>query len=126
MQALSRTKGRLSIDFRAQSHDKSNNPYLGMHLVAKKPQARPAEVEVFEKDTNFRKLQVGVNGQTNHKDSTKSGKKLTTMQLIEESKERIKEKRLSKDKMKVKEEIDVDELENKYRIRFSHISPHIV
>lgn len=67
------------------------------------------------------------NNHNNNPPKTKGGgKSKNTLDLIQESKERIQEKRLLKDKEKEKEVIDVNDLENKYRIRFSHISPHLV
>ena len=139
MQALSRTKGRLSIDYRQQNVEHHHNPYLGMELIAERKYVpRAKEVEPLVAVPNFRKLKqsdkdcnyrlVGVG---------KGVDKVTnTIDLIQESKERIKEKKEREKRLKeemsqsssnssdpapVSASFSSDPRDSLYRNRFSHI-----
>ncbi len=95
MQALSRTKGRLTMDVRAQDHhdDIASNPYLGLHLVTKKAPPRPTEIEPIRRQTEYRPLKL-----SEREKRENSRREQTTMAMIQESKDRIKEKREKKEK----------------------------
>jgi hypothetical protein len=124
LQALSRTKGRLSIDYRQQNVEHHHNPYLGMELIAERkyvPRAKEVEplvpvpnfrkLKQFEKDSNYRSAVTGAGAgavagvgkgaekkTTTTPSSSSSGS--NTMDLIQESKERIKEKREREKRLK--------------------------
>jgi hypothetical protein len=132
LQAISRTKGRLSIDYRKQDMEPQQNPYLGLHLIAhQKIIPRNKEVEPMVAAPNFRKLKQS-SKDSNYCSSSVSGsdgkKHITnTIDLIQQSKERVKEKRLQKEQLakvseaEKEEEALADLREGQYRIRFSHI-----
>jgi hypothetical protein len=115
MQAISRTKGRLSIDYRKQdvTLEPQHNPYLGMELIAQRKYVpRAKEVEPLVPVPNFRSLQKSDKGSTYRCLSsaattataspggagaggkgTEKKQIANTMDLIQESRERVKEKR---------------------------------
>lgn len=97
MQALSRTKGRLSVDYRTQDQQLENNPYLGIKLIAEhKYIPRSKEIEPMVSVPSFRKFKQSEKD-SNYRSSTNSSKReiINTMDLIQESRERIRQKRLN-------------------------------
>lgn len=97
MQALSRTKGRLSMDYRTQDIESHHNPYIGMKLIAEhKYVPRSKEIEPMAPVPHFRKLKQNEKDANYRSHTTNTDKKqiVNTMDLIQESRDRIRQKKM--------------------------------